>query len=84
MSYCAPEGLNQNTVLLALNFENKDGTRVSFCTPTKGKLGRKHVCVEVGLSSAHLRISMLQGLNICFTGIVHTRHDILGHPITCQ
>ena len=83
-SSCAPEQVNQNTVHLALNFENKDGARVSFCMPNKGKLGGKHVCDGLGVSSAHFKISMLQGLNICFTSIVHIRHDTLGHPTTNQ
>ena len=42
------------------------------------------MCDGLGVSSAHFRISMLQGLNISFTSIVHMRHDTLGHPTTNQ
>ena len=42
------------------------------------------MCDGLGVSSAHFRISMLQGLNICFTSIVQMRHDTLGHPTTNQ
>ena len=60
----APEQVTLNKVHLALNFENKDGTRVSSCMPNKEKLGGKHVYDGLGVPSVHFRISMLQGLNL--------------------